>query len=136
MRLRVQLAPPGDPQPRAWTEALWRHELHAPIAAAFLGSAEVYTLASLYKFLISDVRALCPWFSALPTSWRSERQAAQLFAFVASGAGPEAELHLTTDVGTWPASAVYLLKGAGAVGDASTLQARMRSVDYSGWHPY
>ena len=55
--------------------------------------------------------------------WPS-RQAAQLFAFVAAGASSEAELHLTTDVGTCSASAVYLLKGAGALGDASTLQAR------------
>lgn len=136
----MQLAPPGVPQPRAWTEALWRHELHAPIAAAFVGSAEVYTLACQYKSFTSHLRAFQkgPYVlvSALSTSWLSSRQAAQLFAFVAAGESSKAELHLTTDVGIWPASAVYLLKGAGAVRDASTFQARMRSVRISRWHAH
>ena len=53
--LRAQLAPPGVLQPRPWTEALWRHEQHAPIAAAFLGSAEVHTPACQHESLVSPV---------------------------------------------------------------------------------
>ena len=119
----MQLAPPGVPQPCAWTEALWQHELHAPAAAAFLGSAEASALTCYYILRADILRS-----RHLQPSARCGQQAAQLFAFVAAAVGHGAELHLATDVGTVRGAAVYFSKGAGAIRDAGMLQARKQST--------